>query len=83
MDLVLLMKMKRGTDHWWEVRKYWGDSALYAHCKCGYQYVCSSLKKNEEGYWKEIITKLFLYCPKCGARKKWYNEEPKKHKGDD
>ena len=36
------MKMKRGTDHWWEVRRYKGDAALYAHCKCGFQYHCSS-----------------------------------------
>lgn len=72
------MKMKRGTDHWWEVRRYQGDAALYAHCKCGFQYDCSSHEKNEEGYWKLKIKCIYLYCPYCGARKKWYNEEPKK-----
>ena len=72
------MKMKRGTDHWWEVRRYQGDAALYARCKCGFQYNCSSSKINEEDCWKQAITKIYLYCPYCGARKKWYNEEPKK-----
>ena len=68
--------MKRGTDHWWEVRRYQGDTAFYAHCKCGFQYNCSSSKINEECYWKQTINKIYLYCPYCGARKKWYNEEP-------
>ena len=72
------MKMKRGTDHWWEVRRYRGDAALYAHCKCGFKYNCSSSRKDENGRWKETITKIYLYCPCCGARKKWYNDEPKK-----
>ena len=72
------MKMKRGTDHWWEVRRYQGDTALYAHCKCGFQYNCSSYEKDEEGYWKSKIKYIYPYCPRCGARKKWYNDEPKK-----
>lgn len=71
------MKMKRGTDHWWEVRRYIGDAALYAHCKCGFQYNCASFEKDG---WKQTITKIYPYCPYCGARKKWYNEEPKKFK---
>lgn len=72
------MKMKRGTDHWWEVRRYTGDIALYAHCKCGYQYNCSSKKRNKDGSWslEPVITKIHFYCPHCGARKKWYNEKP-------
>ena len=70
--------MKRGTDHSWQVRKYRGDIALYAHCKCGFQYYCSSSKRNEDGTWsvEQVITNLYQYCPHCGARKKWYNEEP-------
>lgn len=72
------MKMKRGTDHWWEVRRYQGDAALYAHCKCGFQYDCSSSEKDEEGYWRIKIKCIYLYCPYCGARKKWYNKSPKK-----
>lgn len=70
--------MKRGKDHWWEIRKYFGDTALYAHCKCGFQYGCSSSTRNEDGSWnfKQQITKLYRYCPLCGARKKWYNETP-------
>ena len=37
--------MKRGTDHNWEIRRYRGDIALYAHCKCGFFYSCSTHKK--------------------------------------
>ena len=77
--------MKRGTDHSWQVRKYYGNAAFYAHCKCGYEYCCSSSKRNEDGTlsFKQIITKIYLYCPYCGARKKWYNEEPIKIRRDD
>lgn len=72
------MEIKRGTDHKWEIRKYLGDIALYAYCKCGFQYNCSSSTRNEDGTWsiKQQITFLYPYCPKCGAHKKWYNEEP-------
>ena len=74
------MKMKRGTDHYWEVRRYKDDIALYAHCKCGFEYSCSSSARNEDGTWsfKQVITKIWQYCPNCGARKKWYNDIPKK-----
>ena len=74
--------MKRGTDHNWQVVRYIGDIALYARCKCGYQYCCSSSTKNKDGTWsvKQIISKIYSYCPNCGARKKWYNEEPIKLK---
>ncbi len=68
--------MKRGCDHHWEIRRYRGDAALYAHCKCGFQYNCSSYEKDEKGYWKSKIKYIYLYCPYCGARKKWYNIEP-------
>jgi len=78
LELVLQMKMKRGTDHNWEVRRYCGDIALYAHCKCGFYYCCSSSKRNEDGTWsvEQEITRIYRYCLSCGARKKWYNEEP-------
>ena len=68
------MKMKRGTDHYWDIRKYLGDIALYAHCNCGFQYNCSSSKNT----WNLVqeITNLYQYCPFCGARKKYYNNEP-------
>ena len=72
------MRMKRGTDHYWNIRKYLGDIALYAHCDCGFQYGCSSNKINEDGTWSLVqeITNLYRYCPFCGVRKKWYNEKP-------
>lgn len=72
------MKMKRGTDHNWEIRRYKGDTAWYAHCKCGYQYACSQRKRNNDGTlsFENEIGWLGNYCPNCGARKKWYNEIP-------
>lgn len=30
--------MKRGTDHEWHVVKYKNDGAVYARCKCGFEY---------------------------------------------
>jgi len=75
------MRMKRGTDHNWETRKYRGDMAIYAHCHCGFEYCCSSSKRNDDGSWSfmQIITKLYRYCPNCGARKKTYNLEPTRY----
>lgn len=74
------MRKGRGIDHHWEIRKYLGDIALYAHCKCGFEYACSSSKRKPDGSFsfEQEITKLYSYCPCCGARKKWYNPEPKK-----
>lgn len=73
-------RQKRGTDNYWEVRRYNGDSALYAHCKCGFQYNCSSSERveYEDGTWSlnQIATLFYSYCPACGASKKWCNEEP-------
>ena len=43
------MKKGRRIDHAWNIRKYKGDLALYAHCSCGFQYACSSNKRNEDG----------------------------------
>lgn len=68
--------MKRGTDHSWEIRKYMGDNALYAHCNCGFQYLCSHTTYDKEKGFITKITSIYQYCPNCGARKKWYNEEP-------
>ena len=70
--------MKRGTDHNWEIRKYKGDICYYARCKCSFQYCCSSSVRihDEPGGSQQIINKIYPYCPQCGARKKWYNEEP-------
>ena len=74
------MRKGRGIDHNWQVCKYIDDIALYARCKCGYYYRCSSNKRNEDGTWslEQETTKLYHYCPNCGAHKLWYNEEPQK-----
>ena len=72
------MRVKRGKDSRWKVCKYKGDLALYARCKCGFYYACSSSIREENGSWsfKQYISKIYPYCPNCGARKKWYNTEP-------
>ena len=71
------MRKGRQVDKKWDIRKYKGDGALYAHCKCGFEYCCSSSRRNEDGSWtlKQYINsyKIFHYCPNCGAHKKWYN----------
>ena len=77
------MKNKRGTDHTWQIVKFTGDIALYAKCKCGFNYCCSTTGRDENGYWifaKQIIDpyKIYPYCPLCGARKKYYNDDIKK-----
>jgi len=63
--------MKRGTDHIWRLIKYKGDIAVYAHCKCGYEYNCSKNKRNPDGTWsfEQEVAYIFRYCPCCGARK--------------
>lgn len=71
------MRKGRQIDRIWEIRKYKDDLALYAHCKCGFEYYCSSNKRNEDGSWsfeQEINPyKIYHYCPNCGAHKKWYS----------
>ena len=69
--------------HSWQIRKYKGDLALYAHCKCGFEYVCSTNKRNEDGTFsfEQEITILYNYCPICGCHKKHYNEIPIKMDG--
>lgn len=74
------MKMKRGTDHEWFVVKYKGDVAVYARCKCGFEYNCGQSRRMEDGTWstKQYPSIMYRYCPWCGARKKRYNEEAEK-----
>lgn len=70
------MKKGRKKDHVWQIVRYKGDIGLYARCKCGYCYHCSQFKIKEDGSpsFEQEITKLYNYCPNCGARKKWYND---------
>lgn len=72
--------MKRGTDHEWLVVKYKGDGAVYARCKCGFEYDCGKSRCREDGTWTmaQYPTIIYPYCPYCGVRKKRYNEEPEK-----
>lgn len=71
---------KRGTDHKWKIVKYKDDCAVYARCKCGFEYDCGRSKRFEDGTWsfKQYPEFMYLYCPQCGARKKYYNETPEK-----
>lgn len=68
--------MKRGTDHLWTLVRYRGDIAIYATCNCGYSYLCSGNKRNEDGSWsfEQEVKWLSNYCPNCGARKKRVTE---------
>lgn len=59
--------MKRGTNHTWKILRYKGDIALYAKCKCGFQYQCSNSMEQK-------IETLYYYCPHCGAKKKWITD---------
>lgn len=74
------MKGKRGTDHVWHLRKYFGDAAIYARCECGHYYNCGRDNQDQEGLWRliQIPTIFYPYCPCCGARKKRYSTEIEK-----
>lgn len=75
------MRKGRQIDRKWEIRQYKGDLALYAHCKCGFDYCCSSSIRKEDGSWsiKQYIdsSKIYHYCPNCGAHKKYCSNEIK------
>lgn len=64
----------RGIDRNWDVRKYKGDGAYYAYCRCKFFYSCGDIiNKKEPDTWLS-----YHYCPSCGAHKKWYNTTPRK-----
>lgn len=68
------MRKGRGIDHRWDIRRYLGDLAFYAYCRCGWYYCCGDdLNNKEPEKWK-----LYPYCPCCGAHKKRYNDVPRK-----
>lgn len=71
------MKKKKKKNQW-EIRKYQGDIALYAFCKCGFYYCCSSSKRKDDGSWsfEQVIDKLYNYCPNCGHKKEFYSITP-------
>lgn len=75
------MMSKRGTDHTWKLVKYKGDEAIYAKCQCKFRYRCSTDAIGEDGTrnpFRQVPTMFYLYCPICGARKKWYTDEVEK-----
>ena len=77
--------VKRGTDHKWEIIRYKGNMALYARCKCGFEYRCSRTEfiESVDGSKssKEHIAIIYPYCHCCGAKKEFYNAEPEKLDG--
>ena len=74
------MRHKRKTDHHWKVVVYKPDICWYATCKCGFAYGVSRNVRNEDGSWsfEQYIDPqdVYQYCPRCGARKKTYDESP-------
>lgn len=73
------MRKGRQIDKNWDIRRYKGDGALYAYCKCGFYYSCEKIDNNNQRFHIIIDkNKLYHYCPYCGAHKKWYNEIPRK-----
>ena len=61
----------RGKDNTWRIKKVIGNGAFYATCKCGFWYPCYRLT---DTYMTEIDpSRMYRYCPNCGARKKWYD----------
>lgn len=68
------MRVIRGKDRNWRVKKFLGDGAYYAYCKCGFWFPCYRLT---DTFRVELNpSSMYHYCPNCGARKKWYNEVP-------
>ena len=53
----------------WYIRKYKGDGAIYAYCRCGYKYGCYKLDE----HFKVRLGYTFPYCPQCGEYKKFLN----------
>lgn len=73
---------KRGKDHNWELIKYNGDGAVYARCKCKFEFCIFSYRKDLNEFKVDengqlVIARepdiMYLYCPKCGAKKKTYD----------
>ena len=51
----------------WYIRKYLGDGALYAYCRCGYKYPCYKMTDQ----FKVTLGYTYPYCPQCGEFKRF------------
>lgn len=73
------MTKGRKKDHVWKLVKFKGNTAIFARCSCGFTYGCSDIVEKDSMFKVEINTdKLYNYCPNCGARKTWYDDEVKR-----
>ena len=69
----------RGINHGWRFGEYKGDIAIYAICPdCRFIYACDKEKYRGGIPRVPAPEKLYPYCPLCGARKTWYEEEVEK-----
>lgn len=58
-------RLKNNT---WYIRRYKGDGALYALCRCGYKTTCYYLNEHFGVEFKYPPP----YCPMCGERKRFF-----------
>lgn len=70
-------KNPRGKDPTWRIVKYKGDVSYYARCKCGYHCICSFPGNVSKGEPIAVFDSgmLYPYCPVCGSKKKWYEDD--------
>lgn len=52
---------------YWHIYKKVGTSTIYARCRCGFEYSCSSILLPE---FKISFKKFYKYCPYCGRKYK-------------
>lgn len=79
------MKSKRGIhgkpDNLWRTVKHGGDLAIYARCRCGFEYSVQKEVRGEDGCWllprEADPAKMYHFCPNCGSRKTKYTTEIK------
>ena len=60
----------RGRDKNWKLVRYKGNGAVYAQCKCGWEFACGHIIPSE----KFSPDRMYKYCPACGAKKKYMSD---------